>query len=167
MTWKQMLIRRLMYDGTPVNALYEFFNAPVVRDELGIKDLEYISAGSLDSVEQLEQLFGDSFSSCDSGTNSSNASAEGQDGGSSETHHDHGRTYIIASYSRTVVGQTRFSGGHVAPIGAFDPVTRKVLIWEVNSWRYPSIWVDSSTFLDALRTQTGVGMWRGLLKIRA
>jgi hypothetical protein len=48
----------------------------LARDELGIKDLEYISAGSLDSVEQLEQLFGDSFSSCDSGTNSSNASAE-------------------------------------------------------------------------------------------
>ncbi|CAD7942196.1 unnamed protein product [Amoebophrya sp. A120] len=71
----------------------------------------------------------------------------------------------IVSYSRTAVGQKHFSGGHVAPIGGYDPENDRVLILEVNVWRYPSVWIPTELLWRGIRTTTAVGISRGLLKV--
>mmetsp|Transcript_61720 Transcript_61720/g.137793 ORF Transcript_61720/g.137793 Transcript_61720/m.137793 type:complete len:271 (+) Transcript_61720:24-836(+) len=77
-----------------------------------------------------------------------------------------GRNYILVNYSRSAVGQRMFSGGHYAPLGGFHHTQDKVLLLEVNSWRYPSVWVDLPRLWGATHTQVANGSWRGYLRIR-
>ncbi|CAD7937223.1 unnamed protein product [Amoebophrya sp. A25] len=73
--------------------------------------------------------------------------------------------FVIISYSRQAVGQKHFSGGHVAPLGGYDPGTDRVLVLEVNSWRYPSCWIPAELLYQGIQTQTSVGIPRGMLKV--
>ena len=75
--------------------------------------------------------------------------------------------FVMCSYSRTAVGQTRFSGGHVAPLGGYDAENDRVLVHEVNTWRYPSVWVETEVIWKAIRTTTAVGSYRGVVLVRA
>lgn len=47
--------------------------------------------------------------------------------------------YCIISYSRVAVGQDVFAGGHVAPLGGYNPKDDTVLILEVQQKRFYSI----------------------------
>eukprot|EP00391_Amoebophrya_sp_Ameob2_P006174 CAMPEP_0178985316 /NCGR_PEP_ID=MMETSP0795-20121207/2081_1 /TAXON_ID=88552 /ORGANISM="Amoebophrya sp., Strain Ameob2" /LENGTH=467 /DNA_ID=CAMNT_0020676253 /DNA_START=457 /DNA_END=1857 /DNA_ORIENTATION=+ len=67
--------------------------------------------------------------------------------------------FVIVSYSRTEVGQKHFSGGHVAPIAGFDPATDRVLLLDVNTWRYPAVWIPAEALCNGIKTLTSVGIW--------
>merc|ERR1712232_597436 len=79
----------------------------------------------------------------------------------------HDDVYLLVNYSRTAIGQRMFSGGHYATIGGYNEAEDKTLLLEVNAWRYPSVWVDTRTLWEALRTQTASGSWRGYLRVVA
>lgn len=76
------------------------------------------------------------------------------------------RMYLFMNYSRTAMGQIVFSGGHYAPMAGFHRGADKVLLLEVNSWRYTSVWVSLPRLWSAVHTQVGNGAWRGYLRIR-
>ena len=86
---------------------------------------------------------------------------------SQETLPEHSRRYLLVNYSRLKLGQKRFSGGHYAPVGAVNYGMDRVLLLEVNQWRYPSVWVNISELWSAIQTQAGNGSWRGYLRLDA
>ncbi|CAE7475943.1 PCS3 [Symbiodinium pilosum] len=76
------------------------------------------------------------------------------------------RPFLLVNYSRSAIGQRMFSGGHYAPIAGYNAKEDKVLLLEVNCWRYPSVWVDLPSLWLAIQTQVANGNWRGYLRIR-
>ena len=56
--------------------------------------------------------------------------------------------FIIASYSRKVLGQT--GDGHFSPIAAYHEKYKKVLILDVARFKYPPVWVDIHKFKQAM-----------------
>eukprot|EP00435_Cladocopium_sp_Y103_P058402 s580_g20.t1 len=110
--FKYWLLSHLQYDGAPLALLAEWLR-------LLDFDVQIKSAGNLD-----EDAFRADVAEC----------FPSLDGGDPCP-----RNYILVNYSRSVVGQRMFSGGHYAPIGGFHQEEDKVLLLEVNSWRYPSV----------------------------
>ncbi|CAL1155189.1 unnamed protein product [Cladocopium goreaui] len=135
---KYWLLSHLQYDGAPLALLAEWLR-------LLDFDVQIKSAGNLDE-DAFRADVAECFPSLDRGD-------------------PWPRNYILVNYSRSVVGQRMFSGGHYAPIGAFHQEEDKVLLLEVNSWRYPSVWVDLPLLWQATHTQVGNGTWRGYLRI--
>eukprot|EP01060_Flectonema_neradi_P027894 TRINITY_DN37533_c0_g1_i1.p1 TRINITY_DN37533_c0_g1~~TRINITY_DN37533_c0_g1_i1.p1 ORF type:complete len:253 (+),score=31.30 TRINITY_DN37533_c0_g1_i1:124-882(+) len=70
---------------------------------------------------------------------------------------------IVVNYSRPSVQQR--GTGHFAPVAAYSPEHDSCLLLEVNSWRYPSVWVRIDVLLDALNTISPGGTRRGFLKV--
>ena len=58
--------------------------------------------------------------------------------------------YVIVNYKRSAIGQK--GGGHISPLGAYDKKTDSFLIMDVNSGKYPWIWVKAGILIGAMRT---------------
>lgn len=58
--------------------------------------------------------------------------------------------YILINYKRSELGQE--GGGHISPIGAFDPVTQRILIMDVNPNNASWVWVKLETAFKAMKT---------------
>jgi len=147
--FKRNLLQHIQYDGVPMNVLAEWFRVQ------GWK-AEPISAGDAD-LQTFRKDIEAAFPAKQEPATTSSSSAGGQEG----------KHYVMVNYSRVVVGQILFSGGHYAPIGGFHPELDKVLILDVNTRRYPSVWADLPLVWDAVHTQTGNGAWRGYLRLQA
>eukprot|EP00933_Yihiella_yeosuensis_P020278 TRINITY_DN16287_c0_g3_i1.p1 TRINITY_DN16287_c0_g3~~TRINITY_DN16287_c0_g3_i1.p1 ORF type:complete len:277 (+),score=39.44 TRINITY_DN16287_c0_g3_i1:35-832(+) len=135
---KYPLLCHLQYDGVPMSLLGEWLKAQNFS-------IETVSAGEID-----EKVFRSDIEA---------AFPPSADKGHEE------RRHLLVNYSRSTVGQRMFSGGHYAPIGGFQRASDKVLLLEVNSWRYPSVWVDLPLLWEATHTRVGNGKWRGYLRI--
>eukprot|EP00931_Biecheleriopsis_adriatica_P068293 TRINITY_DN42267_c0_g1_i1.p1 TRINITY_DN42267_c0_g1~~TRINITY_DN42267_c0_g1_i1.p1 ORF type:complete len:274 (+),score=36.63 TRINITY_DN42267_c0_g1_i1:77-898(+) len=132
---KYHLLSHLQYDGAPMALLAEWFRV------LGFQ-ADVVSSGEVDEDELRKDV----------------AAAFPSDGSA--------RTRcLLVNYSRTVIGQRMFSGGHYAPVGGFHEPSDKVLLLEVNSWRYPSVWVNLPLLWSAMHTRVGNGTWRGYLRV--
>ena len=58
--------------------------------------------------------------------------------------------YVVVNYKRSTLGQK--GGGHISPLGAYDEKTDSFLIMDVNSGKYPWIWVKTDRLIGAMRT---------------
>ena len=61
-----------------------------------------------------------------------------------------GDNFVVVSYNRKVLAQT--GSGHFSPIGAYDPVSDKVLILDVARFKYPPHWVQLELLWEAMRS---------------
>jgi len=57
---------------------------------------------------------------------------------------------VIVNYLRRTIGQER--GGHISPLGAYDPNTDRFLILDVARYKYPPVWVTAAELFDAMNT---------------
>lgn len=60
-------------------------------------------------------------------------------------------TFVIANYHRPRVGQP--GGGHISPIGAYDPESDSFLVIDVNPDVAPWVWVPADALVAAMRTR--------------
>ncbi|KAI7856615.1 Phytochelatin synthase-domain-containing protein [Circinella umbellata] len=76
---------------------------------------------------------------------------------------------MIASYSRSHLGQIDQRGGHFSPIGGFNKAENMVLIMDVARGEYPSVWVNARSLYDAMmeREKDILGKSRGYFVLRA
>lgn len=69
------------------------------------------------------------------------------------------------SYDRSVLQQT--GSGHFSPVGAYDPVSDKLLILDVARFKYPPHWIHLTLAYDAMtRCDPTTGLPRGYLTLR-
>ncbi len=74
--------------------------------------------------------------------------------------------FLIANFEQKVFTADQ-NAGHIAPIGAFDSKTDRVLILDPDRDWYEPYWVSTSKLLEALKTQDSEsGKLRGLIWIR-
>uniref|UniRef100_A0A7S4UP31 glutathione gamma-glutamylcysteinyltransferase n=1 Tax=Alexandrium monilatum TaxID=311494 RepID=A0A7S4UP31_9DINO len=136
---KHLLLRHLQYDGVPLSLIGEWFRVQGYGAEA-------VSAGDSDIAAFRSDVL----------TVFPSSAAELPPAA---------RRYLMVNYSRQVVGQRMFSGGHYAPLGGYHRGLDKVLVLDVNSWRYPSVWVDLPLLWAAVHTRVGNGSWRGYLRV--
>ncbi|KAJ3152133.1 hypothetical protein HK101_001844 [Irineochytrium annulatum] len=60
-----------------------------------------------------------------------------------------GDEFMVVSYSRRTLGQT--GDGHFSPIGGYDEVEDKVLIFDVARFKYPPYWISLDLLWSALQ----------------
>lgn len=142
------LLRHLQYDGVPLSLLAAWFRAQ------GYRAGEIRADGS--SEDRFRQNVISAFK---------DVPVAGD-----QWHETVGRerplgNYILVNYSRKKIGQRIFSGGHYAVIGGYHNKFDMVLLLEVNSWRYPSVWAPLCKVWDAIETQVGNGSWRGYILV--
>lgn len=65
---------------------------------------------------------------------------------------DPGR-FVIVNYHRAVFGQP--GGGHISPVGAYDPGSDSFLVLDVNPNAAPWVWVPARVLVSAMRTRDG------------
>jgi hypothetical protein len=71
---------------------------------------------------------------------------------------------LLVNYHRPALGQQ--GGGHISPLGAYDPASDRVLILDVARYRYPPAWVPTASLWRAIRTiDPDSGASRGLVRI--
>jgi len=58
--------------------------------------------------------------------------------------------YVIVNYLRKAVGQR--GGGHISPLGAYDPVSDSFLVLDVNPANAGWVWIPSTTLIKGMRT---------------
>lgn len=58
--------------------------------------------------------------------------------------------YVIINYKRTGLGQK--GGGHISPLGAYDPKSDRFLIMDVYTNNYTWVWVTSGDLFKAMQT---------------
>ncbi|MBD1846266.1 phytochelatin synthase family protein [Cyanobacteria bacterium FACHB-63] len=58
--------------------------------------------------------------------------------------------YVIVNYDRAALGQE--GGGHISPIAAYHEPSDRILIADVSSYKYPSVWVSVSDLWQAMKT---------------
>ncbi len=76
-----------------------------------------------------------------------------------------GRTVLIASYDRAVIGQT--GNGHFSPIGGYHAVRDLVLVLDVARFKYPPHWVSAERLWQAMQSIDPVtGRTRGWMLLR-
>jgi glutathione gamma-glutamylcysteinyltransferase len=76
-----------------------------------------------------------------------------------------GSSLLIASYSRTALGQT--GGGHFSPIGGYHAASDVLLVLDVARFKYPPHWVPLPVMFEAMRADDPVtGRPRGWLTLR-
>lgn len=57
--------------------------------------------------------------------------------------------YVVVNYKRKALGQK--GGGHISPLGAYDPKSGSFLIMDVNTNKAPWVWVKSADLINAMR----------------
>lgn len=63
---------------------------------------------------------------------------------------DPGR-FVVVNYHRPVLGQP--GGGHISPVGAYDPGSDSFLVLDVNPNAAPWVWVPARVLVSAMRTR--------------
>ena len=58
--------------------------------------------------------------------------------------------YVIVNYSRKAVGQQ--GGGHISPLGAYDPDSDSFLVMDVNPASAGWAWMPATTLIKGMRT---------------
>lgn len=77
-----------------------------------------------------------------------------------------GKTFMIANFNQKFFTGT-ISVGHFAPVGAYDPQTKRVLIMDPDRQLYEPYWVPENLFLDAMATvDDEVNNHRGYLLVK-
>jgi hypothetical protein len=76
------------------------------------------------------------------------------------------RTFLVVNYDRKLLKQA--GAGHISPVGAFDPVSDRLLVLDVARQKYPYTWVPVSKLWDAMNTvDIDSGKTRGYLLVSA
>lgn len=76
------------------------------------------------------------------------------------------KVYLIANFDQNVFTDD-MPIGHIAPIGAYDPVNKKVLVLDPDREWYEPYWVPDALFLKGIQTQdTFVNKTRGLIRVQ-
>lgn len=153
---KHRLLRHLQYDGVPMTVLAEWFRIQGYGAEV-------VSAGAVN----LDVFRADVERAFRADVKFEGAPGSNPSAAALSDVHDHGEATLLlmVNYSRSALGQRMFSDGHYAPVAGLHPGLDKVLLLEVNSRRYPSVWVDVSHLWAAVHTRVGNGAWRGYLRI--
>jgi hypothetical protein len=74
--------------------------------------------------------------------------------------------FIIANFIQGVYTGDA-DAGHIAPVGAYDAKTKRVLIMDPDREWYEPYWVSEDTFLDGMATgDKGSGMTRGFVWVK-
>ena len=58
--------------------------------------------------------------------------------------------YVVVNYWRQAVGQQ--GGGHISPLGAYDPESDSFLVLDVNPASAGWVWMPTSTLIKGMRT---------------
>ncbi|MGR8940585.1 MAG: phytochelatin synthase family protein [Gammaproteobacteria bacterium] len=58
--------------------------------------------------------------------------------------------FILVNYLRSALGQQK--GGHISPLGAYDPASDRFLILDVARFKYPPVWVEAERLWHAMNT---------------
>jgi hypothetical protein len=58
--------------------------------------------------------------------------------------------YVVVTYRRQAVGQQ--GGGHISPLGAYDPESDSFLVLDVNPASAGWVWMSTSTLIRGMRT---------------
>jgi hypothetical protein len=58
--------------------------------------------------------------------------------------------YVVVTYRRQAVGQQ--GGGHISPLGAYDPESDSFLVLDVNPASAGWVWMSTSTLITGMRT---------------
>jgi len=66
---------------------------------------------------------------------------------------------LLVSFCRKSMGQ--YGSGHFAPVAAYNRDEQRVLLLEVNSYRYQHVWAPVDLLWRAMSTKTGFGYSRG------
>lgn len=75
------------------------------------------------------------------------------------------KDFIIVNYNRSQIGQS--GGGHISPIAAYSEKMDKFLIVDVSTYKYPSVWVSTSTIWAAMNTSDAISKkTRGYLIVK-
>lgn len=72
--------------------------------------------------------------------------------------------FVIVNYQRKAVGQT--GGGHISPLGAYDPETDSFLVLDVNPTSAGWVWMPAATLVKGMRTYDTVEN-RGYIVVNA
>ena len=71
---------------------------------------------------------------------------------------------LVANYDRKLLGQK--GGGHISPLGAYEPRQDRVLILDVARYRYPAVWVTTADLWRSIRTvDSSSGVSRGVVVV--
>lgn len=77
-----------------------------------------------------------------------------------------GKTFIIANFNQKFFTGT-LSVGHFSPVGAYDKITKRVLILDTDSELHEPYWVPEKLLLDSMSTpDTDSGHYRGYIVIK-
>ena len=137
---KCRLNAHLRFDGLPMNAavtlLSESYNLDVQRVD---KDGISVEGLRADVLRALSVVGG---------------------GGVGETP----RTVLLTNYDRAVMLQR--GTGHFAAVAAYNAEEDMCLLLEVNSFRYPHVFVKTERLVDAIATISPGGTRRGYLNVR-
>lgn len=71
--------------------------------------------------------------------------------------------YALVNYSRAAVGQP--GGGHISPLGAYDPGSDSFLVLDVNPNTQPWVWVPAAALIKGMQTRD-VAENRGYLLVK-
>jgi len=66
---------------------------------------------------------------------------------------------LLVSFCRKSMGQ--YGSGHLAPVAAYNKDEGRVLLLDVNSYRYQHVWAPVDLLWRAMSTKTGFGFSRG------
>lgn len=66
---------------------------------------------------------------------------------------------LLVSFCRQRMGQ--YGSGHFAPVAAYNKDEGRVLLLDVNSYRYQHVWAPVDLLWRAMSTETGFGFSRG------
>jgi len=58
--------------------------------------------------------------------------------------------YVVVNYWRQAVGQP--GGGHISPLGAYDPESDSFLVLDVNPANAGWVWIPATTLIKGMRT---------------
>lgn len=61
--------------------------------------------------------------------------------------------FLLVNYSRKALDQA--GGGHISPVGAYDPESDRILILDTAGYKYPYHWVKLTDLFDAMNTLDG------------
>jgi len=73
-------------------------------------------------------------------------------------------TFTALNYRRQSLSQT--GGGHFSPVGALNLRAQKVLIMDVASYKYPSVWVELHKLWESCAYVESNGFSRGMIIVR-
>jgi len=62
----------------------------------------------------------------------------------------HHGDFVVINYIRKAVGQK--GGGHISPLGAYDPVSDSFLVLDVNPASAGWVWMPTATLIQGMRT---------------